>query len=223
MDQKLYAKNASFVPQLTQKVMALANLQPNESVLDFGCGDGVLTKHVQESQKARVVGIDNQSDMIEAAKKAGITDARLVSAQQLKDESDLQQNDFDVVLTNAVLHWIPDLGNKEDPYILRSVLKALKPTGRFVGEFGAFTNCHEIIATLCLSMLHHGVPLQTVQNISPFFYPSDEAWRELLENAGFTVKLVESEARVTLLPGKVSDWARTFLERCVQLLEYWRF
>lgn len=215
MDQKLYAKNASFVPKLTQKVMALADLQPHESVLDFGCGDGVLTKHIQASQTGRVVGIDNQADMIEAARVAGITDARLVSAQQLKDEADLQQADFDVVFTNAVLHWIPELQDKEDPTILRSILKALKPSGRFVGEFGAFTNCHEIVATLCLSMLHHGVPLQTVQKISPFFFPTDEGWQALLENAGFTVRHIESEARVTLLPGKVSDWARTFLERYV--------
>lgn len=217
MDQKLYATNAAFVPLLSQKLMALASLEAHESVLDFGCGDGVLTKQIQETQvSGRVVGIDNQEDMIAAARRLGIVDARLVSAQNLRDEADLQKNEFDVVITNAVLHWIPDLANMDDPYILKAIAKALKPTGRFVGEFGAFQNINEIVSTICLSLIHHGVSPTTIRNdIMPFFFPTDKAWTSILENAGFKVEFVESEARLTLLPGKVSAWAETFLERYV--------
>lgn len=217
MDQKLYEKNAAFVPQLSQKVLALAAIKPHESVLDFGCGDGILTKTIQASQQgvARVVGIDDQTDMIEAAQqKAGIKDARVVSVQELKNESDLQRNEFDVVFTNAVLHWIPDLSDTQNPYILHSIARALKPDGRFVGEFGGFANISEILSTVCLSLIHHGVPSKTIkEEVMPFFFPTDDAWRAILQNAGFKVHVIESEARVTLLPGKVSAWAATFLER----------
>lgn len=216
MDQVLYASNAAFVPKLSQKVLALANLQPHESVLDFGCGDGVLTKHLQDSQTGRVVGIDNQTDMIEAAVKAGLEDVRVVSAQELRHEADLQQNDFDVVFTNAVLHWVPDIADQKDPFILQSIAKALRPGGRFVGEFGGFANISEILSTVCLSLIHHGVsPTKIKDEVMPFFFPTDDEWRAILENAGFRVHHIESEGRVTLLPGRVSDWARTFLERWV--------
>lgn len=214
MDQKLYAKNAAFVPHLSQKVLALAALEPHEAVLDLGCGDGVLTKIIQDSQSGRVVGIDNQEDMIEAARKAGITDARVVSAEALRHEADLQRGDFDVVFTNAVLHWIPGIANLENPYILDSVSRALKPSGRFVGEFGGFANISEILSTVCVSLMHHGVSISTIRDHTmPFFFPTDDGWRAILQNAGFRVRTIESEARVTLLPGRVSAWAETFLER----------
>lgn len=112
MDQKLYAKHAAFVPKLTQRLLDLAALQSHESVLDLGCGDGVLTRVIQESRDAsvNVVGIDNQEDMIEAARAAGVRDARVISAQDLHAHEDLQRHEFDVVLTNAVLHWVPEVG-----------------------------------------------------------------------------------------------------------------
>lgn len=213
MDQKLYAKNASFVPQMSQKVLALAKIEVHEAVLDFGCGDGVITKHLQDSQQGRVVGIDNQEDMVAAALALGVTDARVVSAQKLHQETDLQQNGFDVVFTNAVLHWIPDIANKDDPYILKSIARALKPRGRFVGEFGAFANISEILAAVCVSLIHHGVSVEQIKEQTPFFFPTNEDWKDILDNAGFVVQFIESEARVTPLPGKVSDWAETFLER----------
>lgn len=223
MDQKLYAKNAAFVPKLSQRLLALAAIQPHEAVLDFGCGDGVLTKILQDAATTgRVVGIDNQEDMIEAARAAGIRDARVISAQELHAHDDLQQAEFDVVLTNAVLHWIPEIGNHQDPYILGSIAKAMKANGRFVGEFGGFSNISEILATIIASLLHHGVSLEAIKQVRPFYFPLDEEWKDTLERAGFRVQHIESEARVTQLPGKVSAWAQTFLERSDKGSQSWQ-
>ena len=44
---------------------------------------------------------------------------------------------FDVVFTNAALHWC-----KRDPAgVLESAKRVLKPGGRIVGEMGGFLNC----------------------------------------------------------------------------------
>lgn len=201
------------MPKLTQRLLHLADLKPHESVLDLGCGDGVLTKGLQDTQ-SRVVGIDNQQDMVQAARKAGVIDVRCIRAQDLQDQADLQREDFDVVFTNAVLHWIPDLRDGENPTILTAVLKALKPGGRFVGEFGAFLNVSEILGVLFTSMIHHGVSITTIRDeVMPFFFASEKEWRALLEHAGFNVLHVETETRPTVLPGKISHWVETFLER----------
>ena len=202
MDQKKYQQNAAFVPKLTQKLLALAQLQSGETILDLGCGDGVLTKELQRHHS--VIGIDNQEDMVAAAKQAGV-DARLVPVSQLAEQA---FGPFDVVLTNAVLHWIPDIEQH-----LTAIHDKIKPGGRFVGEFGAFMNIAEILGIVITSMLHHGADMSVIKSITPFYFPTDDVWRSALERSGFRVGSVESEARVTQLPGKVSDWAETFLER----------
>jgi len=53
-----YAKNARFVTDLGAPVFELLAPQPGESVLDIGCGDGVLTKKIAEAG-CRVVGLDS--------------------------------------------------------------------------------------------------------------------------------------------------------------------
>lgn len=203
MDAKLYAEHAAFVPELTARLLEIAQLKPEESVLDLGCGDGVLTERLAKTQ-SKVVGIDNQDDMVAAAKARGV-DARLMSIY------DLDAGQYDVVLTNAVLHWV-DM----DIAVLNKIKNSLNDGGRFVGEFGAFMNVSEIMGIVMTSMLHHGFTIQEIKAIRPFYFPTDSAWRTLLEEAGFKVDLIESEARVTRLPGTVSDWARTFLSRYIK-------
>ena len=56
---------------------------------------------------------------------------------------------FDVVFTNAALHWC-----KRDPAgVLESAKRVLKPGGRIVGEMGGFMNC--IGEVLVISAMEH--------------------------------------------------------------------
>src|SRR5918995_2623110 len=52
--------------------------------------------------------------------------------------------EFDAVFSNAALHWMRDADA-----VLQGVRRALKPGGRFVGEFGGHTN----VAAICTAML----------------------------------------------------------------------
>src|SRR5215467_8502965 len=66
-----YAKNARFVTDLGAPVFELLAPQPGESILDLGCGDGVLTKKIAEVG-CRVVGLDSSREFCVAARRLGI-------------------------------------------------------------------------------------------------------------------------------------------------------
>jgi trans-aconitate 2-methyltransferase len=88
----------------------LAGIPPIDakSVIDLGCGPGNSTEVLAARFPAAAVsGIDSSPDMIAAARR------RLPGAQfsiggieEWKDAKDAAA--FDVILANAVLHWVPD-------------------------------------------------------------------------------------------------------------------
>src|SRR5215510_9970734 len=119
-----YAQNAGFVPALGEPVLELLAPAPGERILDLGCGDGVLTKRLVDAG-ANVTGVDHSPEMIAACRALGL-DAKVVDATSLPFDAE-----FDAVFTNATLHWV-----KAHPErAVTGVFRALKPGGRFVGEF----------------------------------------------------------------------------------------
>jgi trans-aconitate 2-methyltransferase len=73
--------------------------------IDLGCGPGNSTEVLSAKlPKARVSGIDSSQDMIEAARK------RLPQIEfSVGDIASWRDpGPFDVILANAVLHWLPD-------------------------------------------------------------------------------------------------------------------
>ncbi|MBX9945662.1 MAG: class I SAM-dependent methyltransferase [Reyranella sp.] len=97
-----------------------------ERVLDVGCGTGLLAEHVADLVGAdgRVLGIDPLPLRIEVAQAK--TRANL--AFEVGDANDLgalPPAGFDVVLLNAVFHWLPD-----QPRALAQFARVLRPGGR---------------------------------------------------------------------------------------------
>jgi arsenite methyltransferase len=101
-------------------------LVPGETVLDIGCGTGMLAEYAASliGLRGSVTGIDPLPLRIEIAKKriAANLSFKLGNAYDLGVAAD----SFDLVYMNAVFHWLPE---KSAP--LRAVLYALKPGGRF--------------------------------------------------------------------------------------------
>jgi SAM-dependent methyltransferase len=190
-----YAHHARFVADLGVDVLALLDAREGERILDLGCGDGVLTQRLTEAG-IDVVGADSSSELVAAAVELGI-DARLVDGHALAFE-----HEFDAVFSNAALHWMLQ---PED--VIAGVRRALRPAGRFVGEFGGHGNVAAIRVALDAALRRVGVD---AASLDPWFFPTPDRYRGLLEAAGFRVVSIGLVARPTLLPTDMRGWLATF-------------
>lgn len=189
-----YAKNARFVADLGMPVVDLLAPRPGERILDLGCGDGALTAKLAGA----VVGVDAGEDMIAAARKRGL-DAHVMNGHELTFDAE-----FDAVFSNAALHWMLD-----PDAVIAGVRRALKPGGRFVGEFGGHGNVAAICVALNAALRQRGV--DGVERL-PWFFPTPDEYRAKLEAAGFTVRTADLIPRPTPLPTGISGWLETFGE-----------
>jgi trans-aconitate methyltransferase len=196
-----YGKNARFVSDLGMPIVELLSPQPGERILDLGCGDGALTIKLVELG-CTVVGVDSSAEMVNAAKSLRL-DARVVDGQSLQFT-----NEFDAVFSNAALHWM-----KNPEGVISGVWHALKPGGRFVGEFGGYGNVAAIVTALESLLSARGMVVA-----SPWFFPRPKEYSALLEASGFEVKTVDLIPRPTLLPGDVGGWLETFAQPYISAL-----
>lgn len=199
-----YQKHTGFVPVLGAPVLELLAPKPGERILDLGCGDGALTEKLRDAG-ADVQGVDASDTMIEAAKKRGL-DARVLDAQAL----DFDQA-FDAVFSNAALHWMLDPGA-----VIAGVHRALKPGGRFVGEFGGHGNVAAITVALSATMEKYGIDAEA---INPWYFPTTDAYRSQLEAHGFEVASIELIPRPTPLPTDMAGWLQTMAGTFFSALE----
>ncbi|KAL9093815.1 MAG: hypothetical protein Q9159_000117 [Coniocarpon cinnabarinum] len=209
-----YNAAASFVPQLTTKVLQCLEPEPHEKILDIGCGDGTLSARIA-AQCQTLVGLDSSTSFIQTASEKATGsrantkffehDCRRLDDPQALDRHALLSGTYDKVFSNAAMHWIlRDSGTRAQ--VLRDVLRLLKPGGSFVFEQGGFGNAAEVHATLT-SVLRHAfnVPLVRIQQADPWFFPSEALMRSMLEETGFSVEKVEIEYRPTQLTPTTAD------------------
>lgn len=194
-DPVAYMAHASFVPALGAPVVELLAPKKGERVLDLGCGDGALTVKLVEAG-AEVVGVDADRAMIAAAQERGL-DARLMDGRALEFDGE-----FDAVFSNAAIHWMPPVAR-----VAEGVFRALKPGGRFVGEFGGHGNVAAIRAALRGVLTARGYRVPAVEDS---YYPTAEEYRALLEAAGFVVDRADLIPRPTPVPSGLSAWLHTF-------------
>jgi trans-aconitate methyltransferase len=188
-----YLEHAAYVPTLGAAVLDLLDPQPGERVLDVGCGEGTLTQQIA-ARGAAVVGVDSSDDMIDAARARGL-DARLVNAEELAFDSE-----FDAAFSNAALHWV-----RNHDALLAGIARALRPGGRFVAEFGGYTNVAAIEVAVSAVLARHNLPPEKRR-----YYPSDDEYRARLEAHGFDVREIALIPRPTPLPTGIRGWLETF-------------
>ena len=196
-DPDRYARNARFVADLGMPVVELLEPQPGECILDLGCGDGALTAKLVD-MGCSVVGVDSSAEQIEAARQIGL-DAHVMDGHGLNFE-----NEFDAVFSNAALHW---MGHPDE--VIAGVRRALKPGGRFVAECGGHGCVNTIVRALTEALKRRGL---WEDGVNPWYFPTDEEYRERLKRQGFDVKYIALIPRPTPLPGDIGGWLETFAE-----------
>lgn len=133
-DGKRYERTSTHQKEWGTGLIEELNLRGDERILDVGCGDGALTAKMAEAvTDGTVIGIDASKGMIEAAKRHT---GKNLSFQQL-DVINLKFNEeFDIVFSNAVLHWV-----KDHRTLLELLYRALRPSGKLRVNFAGEGNC----------------------------------------------------------------------------------
>ncbi|KAF2032825.1 putative ubiE/COQ5 methyltransferase [Setomelanomma holmii] len=111
--------------------LALASLNPGETVVDLGCGAGfdvfLAAKKLGDSGKA--IGVDMNEDMLTKARsnasKTNITNVSFIKSRITC--IDLPDASADVIISNCVINLVPD---KEKHYVFEEMHRILKPGGR---------------------------------------------------------------------------------------------
>src|SRR3984957_3517387 len=196
-DPATYARNARFVSDLGSPVLELLAPRRGERILDLGCGDGALTKRLVDLQ-CEVVAVDSSAPQVEAARTLGL-DAQVMNAEALSF-----REEFDAVLSNAVLHWI-----KGADAVIAAVYRSLKPGGRFVAEYGGHGCVRKVQTALVQALNRRGIDGDARV---PWYFPTPGDYATRLERAGFRVDSIALIPRPTPLPGDVIDWLETFAQ-----------
>ncbi|PSJ16172.1 class I SAM-dependent methyltransferase [Nitrosomonas supralitoralis] len=196
-NETTYKEHASFVPALANDVIGLLKPRKGERILDVGCGDGVLTLKIQE-KGCSVIGVDSSMSMVETAINRGI-EAYVIDAHDLN-----YQNEFDAIFSNAALHWLI-----HPVKVIKNMYSALKLNGRFVAEFGGDGN----IAALLKAMQDVFEENKEFGEFTmPWFFPSADEYKCLLEKEGFKVNYIELIPRPTPLKSGIEKWLEIFAE-----------
>lgn len=139
-------------------------------ILDVGCGPGNSTQIlVQRWPDAAVLGIDSSVAMIAKA-QADYPQGNwaVMSALHLD-----YVNEFDVIFSNAVIHWLPD-----HETLLNTLIQALTDNGVLAIQMPLY---HEMaVYALVETLYHNRFPASTFDSSRAFNFHSTDYYYDLL-------------------------------------------
>lgn len=148
-------------------------------MIDLGCGDGALTWQLSELvPDGKVVGIDASAGMIAAAQSR--SKPNLTFVQMDMNDMDFQ-NEFDVIFSNAALHWVKDHGR-----LLKNSFRALKDGGHLLWDFAGDGNCSNFFDVIRKEMGSEEYGQYFKEFEWPWYMPSREDYAKIVAASGFS-------------------------------------
>lgn len=183
-------------------------LAGTENILDLGCGDGKVTAGIAAAATGgSVVGVDNSSSMIELASERFSADKFTNLSFEVMDAVDLSfEERFDIVFSNATLHWVKDHGP-----VIEGLFRSLKPGGRILLQMGGEGNAAEMLSTMDEILTSAEWKGYFSDFEFPYGFYGIADYKKMLERAGFSVNRVELIPKDMVHAGKsgLGGWIRT--------------
>jgi trans-aconitate 2-methyltransferase len=182
-------------------LLALVQASERPRIVDLGCGTGELTRLAHERLGAReTVGVDSSAAMLERATAHAGGGVSFRSG----DIGTFAEPGFDLVLSNAALHWVPD-----HPALLARLAALLPPGGQLAVQVPA--NDHHPSHSLAQEVAREpefAGPLRGFVRETPVLPPEDYA--RLLFALGFAAQRVRFEIYAHRLESRedVVEWVR---------------
>jgi trans-aconitate 2-methyltransferase len=172
---------------------ALVEPRPHMRVADLGCGTGEMTRELHEQLSAEeTLGIDNSQSMLSKATPSATLRFELGDIASFTSD-----RPFDLIFSNAALHWIPDHES-----LFARLAALLAPHGQLAVQMPANHDhpSHRIAADLAPSF-----GITPTLNVLPA-----ERYAALLHRLGFARQHVRLQVYGHVLPSSadVVEWTK---------------
>ncbi|QUG41762.1 methyltransferase domain-containing protein [Psychrobacillus sp. INOP01] len=112
---------------LTKSILEVEKIQPNESVLDIGCGTGQTAAFIAERFNCQVIAIDNHPIMVDKARQRFYKNEATVKVIKGDIQNmDFVDNSFDLIIAESVIVFT-DISKT-----LKELFRVLKSDGTLI-------------------------------------------------------------------------------------------
>lgn len=179
-DGEKYKNASSHQKEWGAKLIAEFDFQGSEYILDLGCGDGAITFDLASKvPNGFVLGVDASKGMIATAQE---THKQNNLKFEILDINSISfKNEFDIIISNATLHWV-----KDHKKLLSNVHNALKNNGTVRFNFAANGNCSFFYKVIKQVMQFPKYVEYFNDFIWPWYMPDIEEYNSLTEQFAFT-------------------------------------
>ena len=203
-----YARNSSAQLGWARELIDKLSLRGTEAVLDIGCGNGQVTSLIATHvPRGEVIGIDNSETMVSFARRRYPPTKHPSLSFVRMDAAGMRFEDrFDVIFSNAALHWV-----KDNRAVLRGVRAGLKLPGRILLQMGGRGNARDIVDTVDSVRERNRWHRYFDGFTFPYAFCSPEEYSRWLKEAGLEPRRIELIPKDMTQRGRdgLAGWIRT--------------
>ena len=203
-----YAANSIVQQTWARELIARLKLRGDERILDVGCGDGKITAEIARAvPRGSATGVDASRQMIEFAQKTFPPSEISKLKFQIMDARKIKfDRRFDLIFSNAALHWVDD-----HQAILRGMAAVSRLGARLIVSCGGKGNAQDVFVALRPEMrlkrwreFFRGMP-------KPYFFYSPADYERWLPKFGFKINTLKLAPKGAIYDGRdgFAAWLRT--------------